>query len=302
MMKIFEKDPTEKFMLVSNSLIDDLMPILAPVAFKIVCLIYRNTKGWHKDIDQISFSQIMKGTGIKSSATVAKHLSDLYIKGVILRAKSDNTWDANSYALNPNFDTVTLKNEVEPTLKNEVEPTLKNEDTKDKVQTQKIQSPNGENGTSNKQPIPQPTTTTEPTTNTNHTLSNKEADELLIFGKHPDSDTPNPNFDIIQEIQNAGWQIRDHIVEQAIVYYIEAVRNQNSAFAVPNNKSVRNDWYKAAKGHLQDYRADQLKVMYPAAVDRLKERGMTFSRPGSLTKSLPDVAMDTQAGDVVAWL
>jgi hypothetical protein len=169
-------------------------------------------------------------------------------------------------------------------------------DTKDISKIQEIQSPNGENGTSNKQPILQPTT------NTSHTLTEQQTDELLIFGKHPDSDIPNPSFDTIQEIQNAGWQIRNHIVEQAIAYYIEAARNQNSAFAVPNNKSVRSDWYKAVKGHLQDYRADQLKVMYPAAVDRLKERGMTFSRPGSLTKSLPDVAMDTQAGDVVAWL
>jgi hypothetical protein len=124
----------------------------------------------------------------------------------------------------------------------------------------------------------------------------------LIFGKHPDSDIPNPSFDTIQEIQNAGWQIRNHIVEQAIVYYLEAVRERHTAFAVPNNEAVRKDWYKTVNGHLQDYRVDELKIMYPAAVERLADRSMTFSRPGSLTKSLPDVAMDTQAGDVVAWL
>jgi hypothetical protein len=299
MSKIFKKDPTEQFMLVSNLLIDVLMPTLPPAAFKIVCLIYRNTKGWHKDIDQISFSQIMKGTGIKSSATVAKHLGILYVMGVILRTKGEATWDANSYALNPNFDTSTLKNEVEPTLKNEVEPTLKNEDTKDILQTKKIQSPNGENGSS----LPnRKLTTTSQQPDKQPALTEQQADELMIFGKHPDSDTINPSFDTIQEIQNSGWEIRNHIVEQAIVYYLEAVRERHPAFAIPNNKGVRNDWYKAVNGHLQDYRVDDLKTLYSATVERLADRNMTYSRPGSLTKSLPDVAMDTQTGDVVAWL
>ncbi len=110
MNKPFEKDPTEQFMLFPNIVIDDLMPVLPPPAFKIVCLIYRNTKGWHKEVDQISFSQIMRGTGIKSSATVAKYLESLAQKGIILRAKGDSTRDANSYALNPQFDVSTLKN------------------------------------------------------------------------------------------------------------------------------------------------------------------------------------------------
>lgn len=130
MSKIFEKDPVEQFSIVPNSLFDDLMPALAPAAFKIVILIYRKTKGWHKDVDDISFSQIMEGTGIKSSATIAKHLNTLSEMGVILRMKGDGAWDINSYALNPNFDTAALKNEVgyhEHTLKNEARSALKNE-------------------------------------------------------------------------------------------------------------------------------------------------------------------------------
>jgi hypothetical protein len=102
-------------------------------------------------------------------------------------------------------------------------------------------TPNGENGTSNTNKQP---TTTQQETNTGHTLTEQQTDELLLFGKHPDSDTPNPGFDVIQEIQNAGWQIRNHIVEQAIVYYIEAVRVHHPGFTVPNNKGVRNGWYK----------------------------------------------------------
>lgn len=155
----------------------------------------------------------------------------------------------------------------------------------------------GDNGSTNTEKQP-----TSPEPDTNHILTEQQADELLIFGKHPDSDAANPSFDIIQEIRNAGWQIRNHIVEQAIAYYLEAVRQHHTAFAVPNDKSIRKDWYKAIDGHLQDYRIDDLKIIYPAAIERLKEWGMIFSRPGSLTKSLPDVAMKTQTGDVVAWL
>ncbi|MHC4196171.1 MAG: hypothetical protein ACYSQZ_09615 [Planctomycetota bacterium] len=174
-------------------------------------------------------------------------------------------------------------------------------ETTTETTTETTNSPNGENGTSNKQPIPQPTTTPEPTTNTSHTLTEKQTDELLIFGKHPDSNTPNPSFDTIQEIQNAGWQIRNHIVEQAIAYYIEAVRVHHPGFTAPNNKGVRGDWYKDVNGHLQDYR--DLPELYRMAIEKHAENKWKFTRPGSLTNTLTDVALETGAGDgVVAWL
>jgi SOS-response transcriptional repressor LexA len=80
--KYFE-DPTEKFVQIPNDFFDELMPILPPAAFKIICLIYRKTRGWHKDIDRISISQIVKGTGIKSDRTVRSALKYLNEEGFI---------------------------------------------------------------------------------------------------------------------------------------------------------------------------------------------------------------------------
>jgi hypothetical protein len=294
-MKIFQTDPTEQFTQVPNQIFDDLMPLLNPAAFKIVCLIYRKTRGWHKDIDQISFSQILEGTGIKSTATVAKHIDSLHKGGIILRTRGGTTWDANSYALNPKFDTSTLKNEVEPTLKNEVEPTLKNEDTKDIPETQKTQSPNGGNGL-------QKNGQTQPAKQIKPQLTDQQKNDLLVFGKHPDTEA-NAQFDTIQEIANAGWSIREPIILQAVAHYIEAVRAKHPNFGIPNNISIRKDWYKAVKGHLEDYRIDNLAWLYQQAIERHAEKRLKYSRPGSLTNTLTDVGLDSpDANGVVAWL
>lgn len=147
----------------------------------------------------------------------------------------------------------------------------------DKKQDKK-QSPNGEIASNAK---PQNGTT----------LTDQQKDEMLIFGKHPESPTVNEQFDTIQDIQKAGWQIRNHIVELGIAYYLEAVREIHPVFAVPNDKGVRSDWYKAVNGHLQDHRIDDLKVYYQKAIEIHKDKGLSFSRPGSLTKTLVDVAM-----------
>jgi biotin operon repressor len=235
-----------------------------------------------------------------SRRTIARHLKDLVKDGYLIDLTPNLKGESHHY-------TYTAKANISGVIEggvteshrgcdreSQVGVTESHTKIQDKIQD-KIQSPNGGNGsTNNKQPTPHP--------DTNHILTEQQTDELLIFGKHPNSDTANPSFDTIQEIQKAGWEIRNHIVEQAIAYYLEAVREHHTAFAVPNNETVRKDWYKAVAGHLKDHRVDDLKIIYPAAIERLKERGMTFSRPGSLTKSLPDVAMETQTGDVVAWL
>jgi hypothetical protein len=308
--KKYFKDPSENFIQIPNAFFDELMPILPPAAFQIICLIYRKTRGWHKDIDRISISQIVKGTSIKSDRTVRNALKYLKEEGFISVCEDGS--QTLSYSLNMSGKNYPGKNYRSTPVKItavEAKTPVKITTTKDTSKTKKIQSPNVGNGSekTNKQPELTPQQKSElilvgEHPNVKMPLTEQQKDELLFFGKHPDGEAPNPQFDTIQEIQNSGWQIRNHIVEQAIVYYLEAVRQHHTAFAVPNNKSVRSDWYKTVNGHLQDYRVDDLKIIYPAAIERLKERGMTFSRPGSLTKSLPDVAMETQTGDVVAWL
>jgi len=160
-------------------------------------------------------------------------------------------------------------------------------------------SPNAENGSLTNA---EKETTKQIEPNIPDKLTNQQVDELLIFGKHPDSDV-NPIFDIIQEIQSTGWEIRNHIVEQAIAHYLEAVREHHPAFVVPNNKGVRNGWYKDVNGHLQDYRVDDLPELYRMAIEKHAKNKWKFTRPGSLTNTLTDVALEVGNSDgVVAWL
>jgi hypothetical protein len=62
--------------------------------------------------------------------------------------------------------------------------------------TTDIQSPNGE--------IPE---NADPKTNGSSKLTDSQKDQLLLFGKHPDTETYNEQFDTIQEIQKTGWEI-----------------------------------------------------------------------------------------------
>lgn len=119
------------------------------------------------------------------------------------------------------------------------------------------------------------------------TISEADQAHLLTFGHLPDDKPPWP-FDTIQEIRQSGWEIWDPTVERGLAYCLEAIRTKKPDFAVPNN--TRSDWHKDVRGHLKDYKADDLGTLYKLAVDKLEKAGMSYTRPGSLTRTLPDVA------------
>lgn len=131
-------DPDIKYTMMDNYLFDRIMPVVKPNAWKILCLIIRKTRGWHKVSDQISFSQIKAGTGISSDETVSNALKQLVSKRYIL-AKKGGQWDATEYEINANFSTsiievereTTTDIEVVPTTEIEVTPTTIIEDTKE---------------------------------------------------------------------------------------------------------------------------------------------------------------------------
>ena len=317
MNKPFEKDPTEQFMLFPNTIIDDLMPILPPPCFKIICLIYRKTKGWNKTVDQISFSQIMKGTGIKSSATVAKYLESLSQKEIIFRARGDDTWDANSYALNPQFDVSTLKNEVVSTLKNEVVSTLKNEDTKDNVNTLNISL---EKKPSESAPF---SVSTEDVDYTCLDAAVAEAaalkldaqimggeDELKdVFGENPRQDEIDAHQTVprmtseelllasmgagdppeirakLAQIRDEGWQVRDSEVETALAQFFAT-----TGFILPTMKTQRKLCEVGAREHLQEeHFRGQLWDLYKTVWSELEEdvaNGLNITHPRAFTKSM----------------
>lgn len=59
-----------------NALIDEVMAELSPVAFCVLCIIVRKTKGWGKESDAISLSQFEALTG-KSRKTIISALKEI---------------------------------------------------------------------------------------------------------------------------------------------------------------------------------------------------------------------------------
>ena len=58
----------ERYTMVNNAIFDHLMRYMTPSAFMVFCAIYRKTRGYHKDSDMISYSQIRAMTGLSCRA------------------------------------------------------------------------------------------------------------------------------------------------------------------------------------------------------------------------------------------
>lgn len=122
----------DRYTIVDNVVFDIIMPTLSPNGWKVLCFVFRKTRGFHKDWDELAYSQILKGTGIKSSATLRNSIKELLKLGYIKQVKGDK-WDAASYALDTALEIEvepTSESKAGPTLENEAEPTLESEDTK----------------------------------------------------------------------------------------------------------------------------------------------------------------------------
>lgn len=113
-----------------NANFDHIMPLLSGSAWKVLCLIIRKTKGWQKEEDDIAYSQLKAGTGIKSDATISKAIKELLELGVIQVGKATHQADPHAYRLNKFYSCRTSKNE-DSTPKKWSTTTSKNEDTKE---------------------------------------------------------------------------------------------------------------------------------------------------------------------------
>ena len=96
-------DPDLKYTMVDNYLIDHIMPIIRPNAFKVLILIIRKTMGWHKKEDQISYSQIRELTGISSQSTAQAAIKELIDREIVLQSEGNTKWEAFTYSLNIKF-------------------------------------------------------------------------------------------------------------------------------------------------------------------------------------------------------
>lgn len=87
-----------------NAFVDEMLCKLSGNACKIYLLIVRKTRGWHKEADKISYSQIQKSTGLNSRTTISKALDELIDLGLIVKEQGSQK-ASNEYKLNDDFCT-----------------------------------------------------------------------------------------------------------------------------------------------------------------------------------------------------
>jgi phage replication O-like protein O len=158
-IKPFEKQGN--FTMVHNFVIDYMMPRLSANGFRVLIFAIRKTTGWQKEQDVISYSQFLKGTGIKSYHTISKAISELLDAEYLLRIEqrvstnlgkpsyaymlnmdyeidtdlsADNAYDQNPTAEIARGSTAEIA--VSPTAKTVVGPTAKTAYTKETKERQ----------------------------------------------------------------------------------------------------------------------------------------------------------------------
>lgn len=90
--------------------------------------------------------------------------------------------------------------------------------------------------------------------------------------------------DRIREIERHGWIIRGADLLKATAAFVGA-----SELPIPNATTSRKGWLKDIREHLEDFGLAVLERAYPLAVQQMLADGLTVSRPGSLTKTLPAI-------------
>ncbi|OOR88000.1 hypothetical protein B0181_09225 [Moraxella caviae] len=86
---------------VPNAFVDEMLDKISGNACKVYLLIVRKTRGWNKEADRISYSQIQRAAGI-ARATVSGALDELEAHGLI-KVKHGGEKSANEYSLNDDF-------------------------------------------------------------------------------------------------------------------------------------------------------------------------------------------------------
>lgn len=103
---------------------DLIMPTISGNAWKVLCFIIRKTEGYGKRTDAIAYTQIAKGTGIKSDTTIRRALMELQgfvndgdqwtrdysMPDYILCWDAERFKESNAYALNRDVEIYTSNN------------------------------------------------------------------------------------------------------------------------------------------------------------------------------------------------
>lgn len=87
-----------------NSILEIVMPKLSGNEWKVLSFIIRKTKGYQKEEDQISYTQIRKGTGIGSFSTIQDALATLEREGYVIATPGTTKTEATAYRLNTDLE------------------------------------------------------------------------------------------------------------------------------------------------------------------------------------------------------
>lgn len=119
-----------------NVLLDHVMPIIKLSSWAVLCFIMRKTIGWQKESDEVSYSQIKSGTGIKSDATIRSAIEELENNGLVLIQTQEGL--TSFYTLNREFTIDVPDKRSGTSSKNEEVTPSKNEEVPlQKLKTQK---------------------------------------------------------------------------------------------------------------------------------------------------------------------
>lgn len=97
--RIFEKKIP--YTIVRNEVFDEVMPKLSLTAWKVLCAIIRATMGWQKTEDQLSYSQLLKKTGLGSPSSITRAISELETGGYVETIRREH--QTNLYRLNEDY-------------------------------------------------------------------------------------------------------------------------------------------------------------------------------------------------------
>jgi hypothetical protein len=125
-VKPFEPAPASRYCRCSNAMWDVIMPTCTPAEFMVLNFIFRQTAGFNKAEDQLSYNQIGEGTGIKGRITIRTALKGLLEKGYITQRgeRRGLMW----YGVNQD-----LEIDIEPSSEIELEPDEK-EDSSSEIE------------------------------------------------------------------------------------------------------------------------------------------------------------------------
>lgn len=89
-----------------HALIDSVMPHVSGNAWKLLCLIIRQTDGWQREEIGLSYRDLIEGMGVSSRGTVAAAIKELEPLNLLTVKVGRSQWEEARYSLNLNAEPV----------------------------------------------------------------------------------------------------------------------------------------------------------------------------------------------------